>query len=78
MERSRERLDDIPPFGEQIKWTAVADPKSYYPTRLEYLAGKILNGLLTGASLKDHKKLVISSVGLAQDLEKEIDKAQER
>lgn len=66
----------IPSFGEQIEWTAVQHPKSYYPTRLEYLAGKVLAGLLTGKSLNDWDKAIVASVKLAQDLEKELDKVQ--
>ena len=77
-ERLQERLDDISDFGEEIDWKTLRSPQSYYPSRLEYLAGKILSGLLTGASLKDHEKFVLRSVRLAQELEKELDSAQER
>lgn len=78
MVRRQEKLDDITDFGEDIDWKQLRSPQSYYPTRLEYLAGKILGGLLTGSPSKEHEKRVLLSVELAQKLEVELDSAQER
>lgn len=50
--------------------------ESYYPTRLEYLAGKIVVGLLTGKSEKSFDTAVIRSVQLAKQLEEQLDSAQ--
>lgn len=69
-------LGKAPTFAEQIQWTMVQDPKSYYPTRLEYFAGKALQGLVTGRSEKDHRKAVVKSLELAVQLEELCDKAQ--
>lgn len=73
--RRKEDLDD---FGEDINWKKIEDPKSYYPTRLEYLAGKVLSGILTGKSLREYEKCIELSVELAKRMEEELDKAQER
>ena len=64
-------------FGEEIEWTAIADPKSYYPTRLEYFAGKALQGLCTGRSERDLVSVVRKSLMLARELEEAIDSAQD-
>ena len=64
-------------FGEEIEWTAVADPKSYYPTRLEYFAGKALQGLCTGRSDRELSSVVRQALLLATELEEEVDSAQD-
>ena len=78
VERSREKLDEIQDYGEDIDWKQLKSPASYYPTRLEYLAGKVLSGILTGKSLKEYERLICLSVELAKRLGEELDKAQER
>ena len=65
--------DDIQYFGEEINWKTLADPKSYYPTRLEYFAGKALQGLVTGRSERDLKHVGARSVQLGKELEEAID-----
>ncbi len=50
--------------------------ESYYPTRLEYFAGKALQGLVTGRSEKDLKRAANKAVLLAIELEDAIDSAQ--
>ena len=64
------------PINPDGKWKDVTVQESYYPTRLEYLAGKIVVGLLTGVSEKRYSKCVLDSVKLAQDMEVLLDKAQ--
>ena len=71
-----DRKPKDPSFGEQIQWTMVQHPDSYYPTRLEYFAGKALQGLVTGRSEKDHRKAVLKAMELAIQLEGLCDKAQ--
>tara|TARA_R110000868_G_C10353561_1_gene716572 strand:+ start:39 stop:287 length:249 start_codon:yes stop_codon:yes gene_type:complete len=66
-------LDDLEDFGEDIKWTAVADPKSYYPTRLEYFAGKALQGLCTGQSERQERSVVRRALLLAMEMEEALD-----
>jgi len=63
-------------FGEDINWKKIEDPKSYYPTRLEYFAGKALQGLVTGRSDKDVMRpfsIAERAVKLAKELENVID-----
>jgi hypothetical protein len=60
-------------FGEEIEWTAVADPKSYYPTRLEYFAGKALQGLCTGRGERELSSVVRQALILAKELEEAVD-----
>jgi hypothetical protein len=64
-------------FGEEIEWTAVADPKSYYPTRLEYFAGKALQGLCTGRGERELGSVVRQALILAKELEEAVDSAQD-
>ena len=75
------KLDpELEELGEDINWKTLADPKSYYPTRLEYFAGKALQGLVTGKSDKDLLKgyfLAEKAVKLALELEALIDKTQD-
>jgi hypothetical protein len=77
MARSQDALDD---FGEDINWKQLKSPDSYYPTRLEYLAGKALQGLVTGRSDKTLGKashLAELAVGLGKALGEACDKAQD-
>ena len=63
-------------FGEDINWKKIEDPKSYYPTRLEYFAGKALQGLVTGRSGKDINRtyaIAEQAVKLAKELGEVID-----
>ena len=73
-------LTTEPDLGEAINWKKIEDPKSYYPTRLEYFAGKALQGLVTGRSDKTLGKttlLASQATGLAKALEEACDKAQD-
>jgi len=68
----------IKDFGADFKPLPV--PESYYPTRLEYFAGKALQGLVVGRSEKDLNnvsKIARRSLALSEALEKEIDSAQD-
>jgi hypothetical protein len=64
-------------LGEGIDWKVIRSPDSYYPTRLEYFAGKAMQGLVIGRSEKDLKHIAARSVQLAKELEQEIDSAQD-
>lgn len=67
---------DIEDFGEDINWKKIEDPRSYYPTRLEYFAGKALQGLVAGRSEKDLMKgywIAEKAVKLAKELEIVVD-----
>ena len=66
-------LDDLEDFGEEINWKHIADPKSYYPTRLEYFAGKALQGLCTGRGERELSSVVRQSMLLAKELEEAVD-----
>ena len=64
-------------FGAEFQPLPIAE--SYYPTRLEYFAGKALQGLVVGRSEKDvsnAKKIARVAVTLSQALEDEVDSAQ--
>ena len=63
-------------FDLPEKWKEVEVAQGYYPTRLEYFAGKALQGLVTGRSPKDHKHIAEQAVSLARDLENAVDSAQ--
>ena len=66
-----------PDFGANFDPLPIAE--SYYPTRLEYFAGKALQGLVVGRSEKDvsnAKKIARVAVTLAEALENEVDSAQ--
>jgi len=61
-------------FGADFKPLPVAE--SYYPTRLEYFAGKALQGLVVGRSEKDLinvSRQATYAVALARALENAID-----
>ncbi len=65
-------------FGGDFK--PLKSIESYYPTRLEYFAGKALQGLVTGRSDKTLGKttlLASQATGLAKALEEACDKAQD-
>ena len=47
----------------------------YYPTRLDYIASKALQGLIAGRSGKDRVKAPKQAVQLAQELTEALDKA---
>jgi len=69
-----------PDFGADIDWKTVANPQSYYPTRLEYFAGKALQGLVTGRAQKDlnnASNIARTAVKLSEALEDEVDSAQD-
>ena len=64
----------ITEFGADFKPLPLAE--SYYPTRLEYFAGKALQGLVVGRAQKDLdnvSKTAKTAVTLAQALSDEID-----
>lgn len=54
-------------------WSPLPVPESYYPTRLEYFAGKALEGMLAGKSLKDYPNCVRYALDLARQMEAAID-----
>jgi hypothetical protein len=62
-------------FGADFKPLPMAE--SYYPTRLEYFAGKALQGMVTGRAEKDLKHAAAKALVLAQDMEDAIDSAQD-
>ncbi len=65
-------------FQENItKWEPLPTQESYYPTRLEYFAGKALQGLVTGRSIKDLAAAAKQALQLAEEMEQAIDKAQD-
>ena len=59
-------------FGADFKTLPVV-VESYYPTRLEYFAGKALQGLVTGRAEKDLKNVAVKALQLAKDMEDAID-----
>jgi len=68
-----EQLEDsIVKFGADFKTLPVV-VESYYPTRLEYFAGKALQGFVTGRADKDLKHAAVKALQLAQDMEDVID-----
>ena len=60
-----------PDFGADFKELPIAH--SYYPTRLEYFAGKALQGLVTGQAEKNLRTTVKRALELAQDMEVALD-----
>ena len=63
-------------FGSDVEWKELKSPESYYPTRLEYFAGKALQGLVTGRSEKELRKAASLALILAQEMEDAVDSAQ--
>ena len=49
----------------------------YYPTRLEYFASAVLQGLVVGRSEKDHRKCVGNAISLAKELIEYVDSAKD-
>jgi len=70
-ENWQKAVDD---FGGEFK--ELTSVESYYPTRLEYFAGKALQGLVTGRAEKDLKHAAVRALKLAQEMEDAIDSAQ--
>ena len=70
-EKATEKVFDLPE-----EWKEVDVVQGYYPTRLEYFAGKALQGLVTGRSEKAWKTAPIQAVEIAQAIERELDSAQ--
>ena len=58
-------------FGADYEVLPFAE--SYYPTRLEYFAGKALQGLVVGRSEKSLRLAAPNALKLAQELEIAID-----
>ena len=69
-----EKESEIDDFG--VDSEHLTEAESYYPTRLEYFAGKALQGLVAGRSERDLKSVVRNSMKLAFEMEEAIDKAQ--
>jgi len=68
-----EQLEEsIKDFGADFKTLPVV-VESYYPTRLEYFAGKALQGYVTGRADKDLKHAADKALKLAQEMENTID-----
>ena len=63
-------------FGSDVEWKELKSPESYYPTRLEYFAGKALQGLVTGRSEKEVRTAVTKAIILALEMEDALDSAQ--
>ena len=62
-------------FGADFKEIPVVI-ESYYPTRLEYFAGKALQGLVTGRAEKDLKQAAARALKLGMEMEDAVDSAQ--
>jgi len=66
--------------GSELKdfvgeWEPLPVLESYYPTRLEYFAGKALQGFVTGRAEKDLRTAVQRALRLAMEMERAIDEA---
>jgi hypothetical protein len=48
-------------------------PSAYKPSRFEYFAASILQGLVTGRSERDLRNSVKTALNLAAEVEKELD-----
>ena len=64
-------------FDLSEKWKEVEVAQGYYPTRLEYFAGKALQGLVGSRAPKDYSKIAALAVALAEDLEDAVDSAKD-
>jgi hypothetical protein len=70
--------EDVEDFGADFK--PLPTSESYYPTRLEYFAGKALQGLVVGRSEKDLtnvSKVAKRALALSEALEDAIDSAED-
>ena len=70
------RVNRVEDFGADFQEIPVVSD-SYYPTRLEYFAGKALQGLVTGRAEKDLKHAAAKALQLAKDMEHAVDSAQD-
>jgi hypothetical protein len=59
--------DEIEDFGADFKPLPMAE--SYYPTRLEYFAGKALQGVVTGRAEKDLKYAAKRALALGKEMD---------
>jgi len=75
-EEFAEKLDQGMPDGFGADFDPLPEAESYYPTRFEYFAGKIITGLCTGRAEKDLKTVVFKTLKLARELEDNVDSAQ--
>lgn len=72
-------MEQITPTGDKWEdepkpdWYPLPVAESYYPTRLEYFAGKALQGLVIGRAPKDLLTVVKRAIDLAVELESAID-----
>ena len=57
---------------ERIESLVNRHPYAYMPTRYEYIAVAVLQGLVTGRSLKDAKKCVGQAIELTDAMEAEL------
>ena len=62
-------------FTNQLPEFVPVDMDSYVPTRIDYFAPRILQGLVSGRSIKNMDGYVRESVRLAHALVEEIHKA---
>ena len=62
---------DIPVKDFGADFQPLAEPESYYPTRLEYFAGKALQGVVTGRAEKDLKYAAKKALALGREMEEE-------
>ena len=62
-------------FDAPIPEFVPVDMDSYVPTRIDYFSASILQGLVSGRSIKNIHGYVRESVTLANALAEEIDKA---
>lgn len=60
-------------FGGYSSLPRIAE--TYYLTRFEYFAGRALQGLLTGKSLKEHDNCVKHAIQIAKKMEAALDEA---
>jgi hypothetical protein len=77
-EGNYQRPEMVEDFGAKFDPLPMAE--SYYPTRLEYFAGKALQGLVTGRAQKDLNNvsnIARTAVKLAEALEREVDSAKD-
>jgi len=71
-----EKLEEsIQDFGAHFE--PLPEAESYYPTRLEYFAGKALQGLVTGRAEKDLRHAAVRALQLAKEMEDAVDSAQD-